>query len=85
MDNLELKADFERMKVEILDKIRRANEKWQRISQEAQGDPTAEIDLVHIKLELQIAETRALKDLESMEKNKKCRGGGAGGGGGGRK
>lgn len=67
MGDLELEADFERIKAETLDKIRRANEKWQRVFQEAQGDPAAETDLMHLKLELQIAEAQALKDLERME------------------
>ncbi|MBI5701354.1 hypothetical protein HZC34_05885 [Candidatus Saganbacteria bacterium] len=67
MEKHEFEADFERIKSEALAKISRANEKWRMVSQKAQGYPDAEIDLVHLKLELQIAETETLMDIEKME------------------
>lgn len=67
MDNLEIKLSFERSKREILDKIQKVNEKWQRFWQEAQGNPVAEASLIQLKLEAQIMEIEALEELNRME------------------
>jgi len=67
MHNLELILSFERTKNNILDKIQKAKEKWQRVWQEAQGNPVAEADLVHLKLEIQIMEVQALKELKKLD------------------
>ncbi|MFA6431928.1 MAG: hypothetical protein WCV91_06095 [Candidatus Margulisiibacteriota bacterium] len=63
----ELKADFERIRSEVLVKISRINEKWKMVFQKAQGNTDVERDLLHLKLELQIVETRALKEFERIE------------------
>lgn len=67
MSNLELELYFEQAKRNILSKIQKTKEKWERIWREALGNPTAETELIHLKLEIQIMEAQALEELEGME------------------
>lgn len=53
MSNLELELDFIRMKNEILGKIQKTKEKWQRVWQEAQG-----ILMIWRQVEREIVERR---------------------------
>ncbi len=67
-ENLELEFYFERMKNEILNKVRKSKEKWQKIQRKALGDPAAENELIQLKLQIQIMEAQALEELERLEK-----------------
>lgn len=63
----ELRPNFERAKQEILDRLQMTNEKWHEILQRAPAGSAEEIELIHLKLEIQISEARALAELERLE------------------
>jgi len=67
MHNLEIRLSFERTKNNILDKIQKTKEKWQRAWLKAQGEPAAEADLVYLKLEMQIIEVQAFEELKKLD------------------
>ena len=67
MSDHALESDFMRMKSEVLDEIQKTKEKWQLAWREAQGNPAAENSLIHLNLEIQVMEARALEKLGKLE------------------
>lgn len=67
MNNLDIISSFEQSKNRILNKIQKTKEEWQRVWREAQGNPAAETQLIHAKLEIQIMEAEALEELAKLE------------------
>ena len=71
MQDLELEFYFERSKRRIFEKIKKTQEKWEAAWQKAQGNHVAETELIHLKLEMQIREAEAIKELKIMEEKVK--------------
>lgn len=72
MTDLDLEFSFEQAKRRILEKLRRTNEEWERVWQEAQGNPAAEVQLVQLKLTIQLQEAEALEKLNKLEEKVKA-------------
>ena len=71
MSSLELEFHFEKTKRNILTKVQKTKEKWQKVWQKARGNPAAETELIHLKLEIQIMEAHALEELGKLEEKVK--------------
>jgi hypothetical protein len=67
MTDLDLEFHFEKVKRNILEKLRQTSEKWDEVWQEAQGNPKAEATLIQLKLEIQLREIEALDKLKQIE------------------
>jgi len=71
MNSLDLEFYFESSKRRILDKIQKSKENWQKAWEMAQGIPAMENRLLHLKLENQLLEIEALKELGKLEEKVK--------------
>jgi len=67
MNNLELREHFEQVKSNILNKIQKNHEKWEKMWQEAVGNPRIEAELIYLKLKIQLMEAEANKELKALE------------------
>ena len=67
MNNLELREYFEKVKNNILNKIRVNHETWEKLWQEAVGNPGIEAELIYLKLKIQLMEAEANKELKELE------------------
>lgn len=70
MDEINLikfRCSFEEGKAYILDRIQKMKGKWDIVWRKARGFPSEETELVHLKLEIQLIETKALDELKKME------------------
>ena len=67
MNDLELREYFEKVKNNILNKIRANHETWEKLWQEAVGNPGIEAELIYLKLKIQLMEAEANKELKELE------------------
>ncbi len=68
MDKFELRQSFEQTKNKLISKLENTKAKWEKLWQEAQGNPKTELELVHVKLDIQIMEINLFEELANLEK-----------------
>jgi hypothetical protein len=71
MSEHELESFYLRVKNDVLKEMRSAKEEWLSVWRKAEGDLTAEAELIHHNLKIQLIEARALEKFAELEEKVK--------------